>query len=159
MAYLNMNNVCNFEGRLTADPELSYLPTNGGQKAIAKCRFKMAVDRNMNKEAKQKAQAEGKETADFIPVEVIGPKAEFVANYFTKGSAIKVAASFKTFSYDKDGQKNYGYNFDAVDVGFTVGGNSNNKQDGNNGGGQQGFQPAGLDPQGFQAIDDDDLPF
>lgn len=160
MAYLNINNICNFEGRLIADPELSYLPANGGQQGLAKCRFKIAVDKNMTKEAKQKAQAEGKETADFVPLEIVGSRAEFVANYFSKGSGIRVVSSFKTFSYPKDGQTNYGYNFDVVDVGFCLGGsgNGNNGQNNNNGN-PQGFEPMGLDPQGFQAIDDDDLPF
>lgn len=160
MAYLNINNICSFEGRLIADPELSYLPSNGGQQGLPKCRFKVAVDRNMTKEAKQKAQAEGKETADFVPLEILGQRAEFVANNFSKGKGIRVVSSFKTFSYTKDGQTNYGYNFDVVDVGYCLGGsgNGNNGQNNNNGN-AQGFEPMGLDPQGFQAIDDDDLPF
>ena len=155
MAYLNINNMCTFEGRLTADPELSYIAQNGGQQGIAKTKIKVAVDRNMTKQQKEAAQKNNQPTADFIPVEVIGPRAEFVANYFTKGSGIRVMASFKTFSYQKDGQTVYGYNFDAVDVGFTVGGTNGV----NNGGGNSNASLPLEETPGFQAIDDSDLPF
>lgn len=153
MAYLNPNNVCIFEGRLTADPELRYINTNNN--SLAKCSIKIAVDRNMTKEVKSRA----KETADFVPVEILGPKADFVQKYFSKGSPIKVVASFKTFSYQKDGQTVYGYGFDAVDVSFTVGGNSSNTCNVNSKGNNIDSEFSSLDPQGFQAIDDDDIPF
>lgn len=163
MAYLNMNNINIFEGRLTADPELSYIPTKGGKDGLAKCKIKIAVDRQMTKEQKAQAQASGNQTADFVPVDITGTKAEFVANYFKKGNGIRAVCTFRTFSYQaQDGSTKYGYNFDAVDVTFTVSSNSNGNSgsNGNNGKFQdQGFNPVGLDPQGFQAIDDDDLPF
>lgn len=162
MAYLNLNNMCIFEGRLVADPELNYISMNGGQQGLAKCKIKVAVDKNMTKEARTKAQAANQPTADFVPVEIVGPKAEFVSNYFSKGSSIKCTCSFRTFSWQKDGQTQYGYSFDAVDVGFTVGGNSNNGNgNGNAGAGNNNptFDQQGLDPLGFQAIDDGDLPF
>lgn len=160
MAYLNTNNMCIFEGRLTADPELSYIPTNNGQQGLAKCKIKIAVDKQMTKQQKEAAQKNNQPTADFVPVEIVGQKAEFVSNYFKKGSAIKVVGSYKSFSYQKDGQTVYGHNFDAVDATFTVGGNGNGNgnNSGNNNNGNQGFQ-GGLEPNGFQAIDDDDLPF
>lgn len=154
MAYLNMNNMCTFEGRLVTDPELSSLQAGGSN--LSKCKIKIAVDRNMTKDAKAKAQQEGKDTADFIPVDIIGPKADFVANYFSKGSGIRVVASFKSFTYqNKEGQKVYSYGFDAVDVGFTVGGNGN----GNNSNAGSGNGNQGTNMSSFQTIDDDDLPF
>ena len=165
MAYLNMNNINIFEGRLTADPELSYIPTKNGQQGLAKCKIKIAVDKQMTKEQKAQAQASGNPTADFVPIEVTGPKAEFVSNYFSKGNGIRAVCTFRTFNYQaQDGSTKYGYNFDAVDVTFPIGGNGNkngnNGGNGDNGGFQDpGFAPMGLDPQGFQAIDDDDLPF
>lgn len=161
MAYLNMNNMCNFEGRLVADPELSSIQAGGSN--ISKCKIKLAVDKNMTKDAKAKAKAEGKDTADFVPVDIIGPKADFVANYFQKGSGIRVVASFKTFNYqNKEGQQVYSYGFDAVDVGFTVGGNGNNQNNQQNNGNQNsGNKNNGNQNQNsqFQTIDDDDLPF
>jgi single-stranded DNA-binding protein len=156
MAFLNMNNVCMFEGRLAADPEGSTIKGANGD--ITQVRAKLVIDRGMKKDAKEKAQKEGKETADFIPLEAMGPKADFIKNYFTKGSPIKVVAAFKSFSYMKDGQKVYGHNFDVVDATFTV--SSANGNGGNtNGGGNTNNAPSYDATPGFQAIDDDDLPF
>ena len=61
--------------------------------------------------------------------------AEFIEKYGTKGKAIKVVASFESYSYtDKSGNKQYGNKFEVQSVGFTVGnpsGVQNNNQQNN----------------------------
>lgn len=156
MAYINLNNMCTFEGRLSSDPEFDYIsPANGG-KAFARTKIRIAVEKQLSKEQKQKYQQKGEHTAEFIPVTVIGAKAEFVRDYFTKGDPIKVCASYKTYSgVNKENQKYDGHTFEAVDVGFVIGASKSksNKQDDsfNN---EQDFSS-----QSFQEIDDDDIPF
>lgn len=146
MAYLNINNMCNFEGRLVKDPEVSSVQMGG--KAVTKCKFTVAVDKMMTKEQKEKASQSGEPTADFINFDAIGPKADFVGKWFKKGSGIKVVASFRTFSYEKDGKKVYGSSFDVVDAGFTIGG-----VQGGTG------NPDSQKGNGFQALTDADIPF
>ena len=80
-------------GRLTKDPEVNFIPTNG--KAVV--RFNLAVTR-----------AYKKEEADFINCKAFGKTAETIANYITKGRQIALVGSIRTGSYeDKDGSKRY----------------------------------------------------
>lgn len=80
-------------GRLTKDPEINFIPTNG--KAVV--RFNLAVTR-----------AYKKDEADFINCKAFGKTAETIANYITKGRQIALVGSIRTGSYeDKDGSKRY----------------------------------------------------
>ena len=56
-----MNNVV-LIGRISRDPELKFIPQSG----LAVTKMNLAVDREMSKEKKQEAQAQGKQVADFI---------------------------------------------------------------------------------------------
>ena len=85
-----------------------------------------------------------KEGADFIPVVAFGKRAETIEKYFHKGSQIGVQGRLQTGSYkDKDGNTRYTTdvileNFDFLDK----------KTD----------APT-QEHEGFEAINDDDIPF
>lgn len=124
---LNTSNICIFEGRVVADPTMEVINynTNQGQKQMKKAKFTLAVDKNLGSKQKQDYKNAGKPTSDFPMFEALGANAEFIEKWGTKGKAIKVVASFESYSYtDKSGNKQYGYKFEVQSVGFTVGGNS-----------------------------------
>ena len=80
-------------GRLTKDPELSFMPKTG--KAVA--RFNLAVTRPYKKNE-----------TDFINCKSFGKTAETIGNYITKGRQIAIVGNIRTGSYDgKDGTKKY----------------------------------------------------
>lgn len=157
---LNVSNLCSFEGRLIADPKISQVTwnTQQGQKTANKAEFTLAVDRKMTAQQKQAAQQSGKPTADFPRFVVIGPRADFVQKFLTKGKPCKIVGSFETSSWtDKQGQKQYGWVFQVEDIGFTLSDNSQhqNNQGGNNAAqGNNNYQGGGFTP-----IDDGDMPF
>lgn len=132
-------------GRLTKSPELKYLAGSG----MANCRFTLAVDKGLSKDKKDEFQKQGKPTADFIQVVVWGKMAENCANYLAKGSEVAVEGSIQTGSYDNaQGQKVYTTDVLARNVQFLSRANGSGKTD----------SLDGL-PDGFQPIDDSDLPF
>ncbi|MFR5366088.1 single-stranded DNA-binding protein [Intestinibacter bartlettii] len=136
-----MNNVV-LVGRLTKDPELRYIPNSGTPVAT----FTMAIDRDYKKK-------DGTKETDFIPIEVIGKAAEFCANYITKGRLVAIQGNLRVDRYQtQDGEnrtftKVSGRSVQALDY------PKDNQQGTNN------ITNPGLDPNGFQAIDDDDIPF
>ena len=132
-----MNNVV-IVGRLTKDPELKYL-TSG----TAVATFTMAIDRDYKNK-------DGSVTTDFIPVEIMGKPAEFVANYITKGRLVGVQGSIRVDRYETpDGEKRTftkvaGRNIQALESKSKV---------------EQGEQAPQEAPAEFSAVDDDDVPF
>jgi single-strand DNA-binding protein len=83
-------------GRLTRDPEMRY--TSSG---LAVTTFSLAVDR------RYKTQSGEKQT-DFFRCKAWRQKAEFVANYVTKGRLVAVEGSIETSEVvGQDGQKKY----------------------------------------------------
>nr|WP_308565217.1 single-stranded DNA-binding protein [uncultured Peptostreptococcus sp.] len=132
-----MNNVV-LVGRLTKDPELKYL-TSG----TAVATFTLAIDRDYKNK-------DGSITADFIPVEIMGKPAEFVANYITKGRLVGVQGSIRVDRYETpDGEKRTftkvaGRNIQALE--------SKSKA-------EQSEQAPQETPAEFSAVDDDDVPF
>ena len=132
-----MNNVV-IVGRLTKDPELRYL-TSG----TAVATFTMAIDRDYKNK-------DGSVTTDFIPVEIMGKPAEFVANYITKGRLVGVQGSIRVDRYETpDGEKRTftkvaGRNIQALESKSKV---------------EQGEQAPQEAPAEFSAVDDDDVPF
>lgn len=125
-------------GRLTKDPELRYL-TSG----TAVATFTMAIDRDYKNK-------DGSITTDFIPVEIMGKPAEFVANYITKGRLVGVQGSIRVDRYETpDGEKRTftkvaGRNIQALESKSKV---------------EQGEQAPQEAPAEFSAVDDDDVPF
>jgi single-strand DNA-binding protein len=99
-----MMNSCVLIGRLTKDPELSFVPATG----LAVTKFSLAVDKDMSKEKKQEAQQKGQTTADFINITVFGKSAENCANYLSKGDKCAVQGRISTGSYTtQTGEKRY----------------------------------------------------
>ncbi|CCL83096.1 single-stranded DNA-binding protein [Clostridioides difficile] len=132
-------------GRLTRDPELKYIPGTG----TAVASFTIAVDRNyINKE--------GKRDTDFIPIEVIGKSAEYCANYITKGKLVALEGNIRVDNYQtQSGEKR---TFTKVSTKSVQSLESKNKSSNSY---KESVQDGtiGLDPQGFEIIDDDELPF
>ena len=136
-------------GRLTRDPELRYIAGNGTPVAS----FTVAVDREYSKE----------KITDFIDVQVWGKQAENCANYIGKGSLGGVQGSLQIDTYKtQTGETRKAARVNANRVQFldnkNKSGNSYQNQsfDSNF---EPNFQPTELDPQGFHAIDDDEIPF
>lgn len=132
-----MNNVV-IVGRLTKDPELKYL-TSG----TAVATFTLAIDRDYKNK-------DGSTPVDFIPVEIMGKPAEFVANYVTKGRLVGVQGSIRVDRYETpEGEKRTftkvaGRNIQALESKSKV---------------EQGEQAPQESPAEFSAVDDDDVPF
>ena len=132
-----MNNVV-IVGRLTKDPELKYL-TSG----TAVATFTLAINRDYKNK-------DGSTPVDFIPVEIMGKPAEFVANYITKGRLVGVQGSIRVDRYETpDGEKRTftkvaGRNIQTLE--------SKSKA-------EQSEQAPQEAPAEFSAVDDDDVPF
>lgn len=126
-----MNNVI-LIGRLTADPELRYTPSN--QTPVA--RFTLAVDR----EGRQQGQ---ERQADFIRITVWGRQAETVNQYLSKGRQVAVNGRIQTGSYrNREGATVYTTEVVANRVEFLGSGNGGGNNAGNNGGYARSNQPA-----------------
>lgn len=90
MSNLNLNKVV-LSGRLTSKPELKVTPSG-----INFCSFSIAIKRR------------GAEESDFINCQAWRKTAEFISQYFDKGSAICVTGSIQTRSWnDNNGNKRF----------------------------------------------------
>ena len=99
-------------------------------------------------------------------IQVWGKSAENCANYIGKGSLVAIQGSIRIDSYQtQTGETRRATRVNANRV--QVLRYNRNKSESSYKGNHQGFEPSfepsfeptGLDPQGFQAIDDDDIPF
>ncbi|MCD3217465.1 single-stranded DNA-binding protein [Clostridium botulinum C] len=129
-------------GRLTRDPELTFLPGDG--KAVVK--FTLAVNRprfDKNKE----------QEADFINCTCFGKRAEAIANYVQKGHRFGIEGSLRINKFtDKDGNNRWSTEVLVSDFEFMQDKLSNtNNSNGNN-------SSAGYDDE-ITPIDDGDIPF
>lgn len=147
-----MNNIV-LIGRLTADPELRFLPGNGAAVAT----FTIAVDKDLSKAKRQEFEQQGKPTADFIRIVTWRQTAEICANYLGKGRLAGVQGRIQTRSYDNaQGQKVYITEVVADRVQILEWGDSRpNNINRNNSNSSNDFGIA----DGFQPVDDDDIPF
>ena len=135
MANLNLNKVV-LGGRLTADPELK--TTSNG---TAVCSFTIAINRNGKGE-------DGKQNVDFIGCIAWKKTAEFICNYFRKGSSICISGSIQTRTWDdKDGNKRYTTEVIAHEAYFVDSKSEN------------GSNSANTRPEMPPTPDDSDLPF
>ncbi len=101
-------------GRLVRDPELRYTPAN---KAV--CTFTLAIDRQMSRDKREQAEANGWPTADFPRINAWGAMAENCNKYLTTGSQCVVVGSLQTGSYkDKYGKTVYTTEILAENVEF-----------------------------------------
>ena len=143
-----MNNVV-IVGRLTRDVELRFVPSTG----TAVANFTLAVDRDF-------ANRDGSRDTDFLDIQVWNKQAETCAQYLSKGHLVSVQGSIRTESYtDNLGNKRRAWRINANRVQFlTPKGNNGNTQTSNPPVFEPNFEEQ-LDPNGFSAIDDDDMPF
>ena len=143
-----LNNVV-LQGRITKTPELKFTP-----QSVPVCSFSLAVERNYQKD--------GNREADFIDCVSYRKTAEFVSQYFRKGSSIGVVGSIQVRNYDnKEGRRVYVTEVVVDEVNF-VGSKSSNSDTSapaaaaNNSTPTNSFSPA----DGFIPTPaDDDLPF
>lgn len=126
-----MNNV-SLTGRLTKDPELRYTQSN-----TAVVAFTVAVNR-----------AYAKDTVDWVDCVAWRKTAEFISQWFTKGSRIEVTGTLQTRSWqDKSGNNRKSTEVIATEVGFGESRQNTKKT----------TEPETGDD--FQELDDDELPF
>lgn len=134
-------------GRLTRDAELGFIPGAGTPKMT----YTLAVERAYQKDKQNKK-------VDFINCEAIGAHCEKLAQYVTKGKLVLVEGELNIDQYEKDGEKR---SFTKVKVDrlvFMPSAKSEGQD--NNPTFTPSFEPPqGLDPNGFQAIEDDEIPF
>lgn len=134
-----INNVI-IEGRLTRDPEIRVAESGA---SIAK--FSVAVDRDI-------PSRDGDKKADFINCIAFNKTAEFIEKWFTKGKGIAVIGRIQTGSYqNKDGVTVYTTEVVADRVTFPIGGKQEKKG--------ETEEQVSLPPEGFEQIDEDDIPF
>lgn len=135
-------------GRLTKDPELRYISGTG----TAVANFTIAINRDYKKK-------DGTQETDFIPVQIMGKAAEFCANYITKGRLVAIQGSIRVDRYETQTGENRTFtkvsSRSIKPLDYVKNDNSNSNVDTS-----PRFEPAeGLDPNGFTAIDDEDIPF
>lgn len=93
-------------GRLTHTPELR--TTTSGKEV---CSFDIACDRSY--------ATNGQRETDFLPCVVWGKTAQFVTQYFDKGSMIAVNGSLQTRKYqDRQGNNRTAYEIQVREVSF-----------------------------------------
>ena len=136
-------------GRLTRDPEVRYISEN--QMAVAT--FTLAIDRPVRSGQEKKT--------DFPRITVFGRQAENCERFLAKGRMVGIQGRIQTGSYtNKDGQTVYTTDVVADRVEFLEWGDKGGAR---TGGGQYQSAPQSAPdmgvPEGFQAIQDDDIPF
>mgnify|MGYP000098018439 CR=1 FL=1 len=158
-------NVVVLIGRLTRDPEIRYTDS---QTAIVN--FSLAIDRGKDKNGESRR-------TDFPRITVFGKLAENCNRYLAKGRMVAIQGRIQTSSYqNKNGDTVYTTDVIADRVQFLP----NGKKDGDgqtaasasNNQGYDPYQPKGTQqmhmnqmnqenqmPAGFEAINDDDVPF
>ena len=127
-------------GRLTRDPEVRYTQ---GSEPMAVVRYSLAVNRRFK-------NANGDTEADFPSCVAFGKTAEFIDNYFKKGSAIAITGRIQTGSYEKDGAKVYTTDVFVDEAEFV-------ESKGN--GGSDNAKADTKAPETPASEEDDDLPF
>ena len=143
-------------GRLTRDPEIRYVSES--QMAVAT--FTVAIDRPVRSGQEKKT--------DFPRVTVFGRQAENCERFLAKGRLVGVQGRIQTGSYEhKDGYTVYTTDIIADRVEFLEWGDrSKSAGDGyqSQGRSQQPSRRESADrdmdiPEGFRAVDEDDIPF
>ena len=131
-------------GRLTKDPEVRYISES--QMAVAT--FTVAIDRPVKQGQEKKA--------DFPRVTVFGKQAENCERFLAKGRLVGIRGRIQTGSYtNKDGATVYTTDVIADKVEFLEWADRSDRQ-------QMPNIPEETNieiPEGFRAIEDDDLPF
>ena len=112
-------------GRLTRDHELRHTQSN-----MAVCSFSLAIDRG-------RKDQNGERQTDFIDCVAWGRQAEFVAQWFTKGSMAIVVGRIQSRRWqDQNGNNRTAIEVNCDEVSF---GETKKSRDAYNAGGQGGF--------------------
>lgn len=142
---MSLNKVC-LQGNLCRDTELNQTSTGGTY-----ARNTLAVARNYVKEGVERQ-------SDFISIVAYGKTAEFLNNYFHKGSPVIISGRIQTGSYDKDdGTKVYTTDVIVDEINFSYGDKENN----NSATSENKLKEANVEfsTASVPAMADDDLPF
>lgn len=151
-------NVVVLVGRLARDPEIRY--TNS---QMAVCTATIAVDKGRDSNGNDRG-------ADFIRLTIFGKQGETFQKFLTKGRQVAVQGRINTGSYVNQ-KGDTVYTTDVVVDRFDFIGSRNDGQPGGGFTRPQGMMdnmgsapapsmsgPSDI-PEGFEAIDDDDIPF
>ena len=131
-------------GRLTKDPEIRYVSES--QTAVAT--FSVAIDRGKDKNGNDRG-------ADFPRVTVFGRQAENCERFLAKGLRVAIQGHIQTGSYkDRDGRMVYTTDVIADRVEFIEFKDKNGSRSTEEHTGQYDDVP-----EGFMAVDGDDIPF
>ena len=147
---MNIDNIIMLTGRITADPELKTT-----QSGTSDCTFNIAVDRNYK-------GSDGNKITDFITCTAWKKTAEFVTQYFKKGSKIRVVGSLEIQQWkDQNGNNRTTPNVSIDQVGF-----GESKKEASSGFTQPNYNQNAAQPNYYQGTpnfeeitDDDELPF
>lgn len=131
-----MNNVI-ISGNITRNPEVKY---TSGENSMAICRFTVAVNEGYG----------DKQKTSFIPVVVFGKSAENCEKYLSKGSKVLVKGHIQTGSYEKDGRTIYTTDVIADNYGGVEFLSAKSQE-------TTPAEPAA--PEGFSAMQDEEIPF
>lgn len=136
-----MLNYVFMKGRLTAEPEVRTV----GEDETALAKFRLAVPRRKNKDGESKA--------DFFNCAAWNGLATVVENYCHKGDQITVIGTLRNVKWtDKDGNDRYGEQIVVKEIDL-CGGKRSNENDTE----KENYNP--IDPDDFEGIDLDDIPF
>lgn len=125
------------------------------QSGLSVCSFNVAVNRRGN----------GEQKTDFFTVQAWRKTAEFVAQYFKKGSPILVCGQMQTRDFtDKQGNKRTAYEIVADEVSFVGGKETPTERENKPTAGQQTYMPSQyMNPSAAPQFEDfpnnQDLPF
>lgn len=136
-------------GNLTRDPEVRTTPSG-----VNVCSFSIAVNR-------RRANQQGERETDFFNIIAWRSLGDLCGKYLSKGRKVCVTGEIQNRSYDgKDGVKRYVTEIIADDVEFLTPRDGSSNASGGYGTSREaasaGNPPAG---EGFEEIDDDQLPF
>jgi single-strand DNA-binding protein len=130
-------------GRLTKEPETRYTSVNN----TLVCSFTLAVNRRFAK------QGEEKQT-DFIPIVAWSKLGEFCSKYFVKGKQVVIVGRIQTRNWDDvEGKRHYATEVIADEAYF-----ADNKKAGETIT-NTSASPVEENIEGFQVVEDDELPF
>lgn len=101
-------NTCIFIGHLAAKPETSFIADG-----TPMMKFRLAV----NRLARDSHTGENAEVASFLPIALIGKRAESLSQYMDKGSQVAVVAEARQSSWkDREGNQRSSIEFFASDI-------------------------------------------
>lgn len=138
-----MNNII-ITGNICHDLEVK---TSGETKIL---NFTVAVRRKFK-------DKEGNYPSDFIRCVAFNKQAEFITNYFKKGSPILIQGNLQTNTYETEsGEKRTSFNVVVENINFFGGKNEQTSQEKTNTSFEKAMQEKGVE---FTTMESDDLPF